>query len=109
MGDDVDDVYDNWGMMMMWEMMEMMGWSDGGSNKMFMKLFKLVTINDTLQIFSFALQVHHREQQREGENKDDRARSRAHGEGLEEEANVLLHPKDTPEESSKTTGQCCLY
>ena len=90
-------------------MWEMMGWSDGGSNKMFMKLFKLVTTNDNLQIFSFALQVHHREQQREGENKDDRARSRAHGEGLEEEANVLLHPKDTPKESSKTTGQCCLY
>ena len=50
MGDDVDDDYDNWGMMMMWEMMEMIGWSDGGSNKMFMKLFKLVTVHDTLQI-----------------------------------------------------------
>ena len=106
MGDDIDDDHDNWGMIMMWEMM---GWSDGGSNKMFMKLFTLVTINDKLQICSFTLQVHHREQQREGEDKDDRACPHAHGEGLEEEANVLLHPKDTPEESSKTTGQCCLY
>ena len=54
MGDDVDDDYDNWGMMMMWEMMEMLGWSDGGSNKMFMKLFKLVAIfDDKKQFFCF--------------------------------------------------------
>ena len=62
MGEEVDEDYDNWGMMMMWEMMEMLGWSDGGSNKMFMKLFKFVTISDKLEIFYFALQVHHREQ-----------------------------------------------
>ena len=62
MGEEVDEDYDNWGMMMMWEMMEMLGWSDGGSNKMFMKLFKFVTISDKLEIFHFALQVYHREQ-----------------------------------------------
>ena len=40
---DMDNDNNNWGMKMMWEVLEMMGWSDGGSNKMFMKLFKLVT------------------------------------------------------------------
>jgi len=43
---DMDNDNNNWGMKMMWEVLEMMGWSDGGSNKMFMKLFNYITGNN---------------------------------------------------------------
>ena len=90
---------------MMWKMMEMMGWADGGSNKMFMKLFKSVLNNLKCQTcIPYFPQVHYGEQQEGRENKDDRARPHALGEGNEEQADVLLHPQDTPTESSSTSG-----